>query len=517
MTSPPHLTNDQDDRVSLDALTVYLTESALRDADKHHTLRAKALKLLAKASATAVPYVSMMPNVIVIVRLPLASSTVRDVQQAVESGVPIVSLQWLEDCVSKGYVIPHANYQVPDWSSPTGNASTSINSSQTPRASQVEVTSSIFQGCRISMGALYLRDEKQCSGFALLLEQGRANILHHDSSGRVVNGVPTHVVCPPDIRKFERTVIDGVKKANVKALTVTPFWVTSSISANRMLLVSDCILFSPLSYPVPFSDFKMNNVRICFSGYPPEKQKGQAWNSRFDVLSRLTKLLGAEWSKRMRRTCTTHVVVRKVTQMTEKSQMAQEWNIPVVTDDWLLACAGTGKLVGVEGYTPTYVSDEDNDQELTQTSQGKNRPKLSAHFDVDVDEDMEVQPSRSATRTTPRRSPRHRRERVERSARSDITDEAAINLLQRFSARLDEGTNNCDRDAGVDQDEDNGECARRRSVRSRSDSRDLSRSDWSMDASQSQVIVHRELTPPPTPRSKARSLPPRAVKRQRRS
>lgn len=512
----------------LESLCVYLSQSPLRDSSEHASLKAKALKLLAHAGATALPEVKPHATVVIILKVPVAASTVPQLKEACEAGIPLTSLQWLEACVESMKLLSLDDYPAPKWQSNSTSdpASTIDGLSMTQSLSQAMLTSRIFHGCRVSLGALWLRDDSICSEVERQLISGRAKILPHDHSGRVTSGVPTHMVCAPFVQTRESVLLDTVRNTNNRLSAVTPFWVDSCIVAEQLLPVSTCVLFSPLLHEMPLREMKEKRISITLSGFLRKEE--DMWNRRREVLSRLAELLGAKYSERMRRRGTTHVVADSRAPDSDKVKKAREWGIKVVSHDWLLSCAAAGKLVA----EAVYSVDPDLHREKSESMSGA--PSRNA-IDFDDDEDertqMVTKPKDSpGTQSTPRRSGR----RLAQGARlaggvNDLKDgspdAAAINLFKRLTAGLEEQAANALGDSIEDvaltggNDGDHDEDERFRGRRSRSGSRDAIGTDreWSLDASQSQVIVHRDLTPPPTPRNKHRNLPSRAAKRARTS
>lgn len=512
----------------LESLCVYLTQSPIRDSAEHATLKAKALKLLAHAGATALPEVKPHPTVIIVLRVPVATSTVPQLKEAQEAGVPLTTLEWLEACVEKKQLLSLDDYPAPRWqpnlSSDPASSMDGLSMSQS--LSQAMVTSRIFHGCRISLGALWLRDDSVCSEVERQLVSGRAKILPHDHSGRVTSGVPTHMVCAPFVQSRESVLLDTVRNTNKRLSAVTPFWIDSCIAAEQLLPVSMCVLFSPLLHEMPLRDMKERRVSITLSGF---LRKGEdMWNRRREVLSRLAELLGAKYSDRMRRRGTTHVVADTRTPNSDKINKARDWGIKVVTHDWLLSCAAAGKLVAEEIY---------NVEPGMNGEAGESSSAVPSRNIVDLDEDEDEvtqtvvkRKDSSGTQPTPRRSGRHMTQ-----GGSSVTgtpgpkekspDTAAINLFKRLTAGLEERTEKT-ASGSVEEvaltggdDTDHVEDDGLRGRRSRSDSRDALGTDreWSMQPSQSQLIVHRDLTPPHDSQSKLKSMPSRAAKRPRTS
>lgn len=508
----------------LESLCVYLTQSPLRDNDKHTPLRAKALKLLAHAGATALPELKPYPSVIVVLRVPIAPSTVSELKTAMEAGVPLTSLRWLEASVQQRKVLPFEDFPAPQWEIQSSNdPSASLDGmSMSQSLSQAAATSRVFQGCRIFLGALWLRDETMCTEVERQLIGGRAKILPHDRSGEVVSGVPTHVVCAPFVQVRERTLLDTLRQSNRHIAPVTPFWVDSCVAAERLLQVRMCVLFSPLWHEMPLRDMKEKRVSITLSGF---QQKGEdMWNRRREVLSRLAELLGAKYSERMRRRATTHVVADSRCSGSDKVKKAREWGIQVVSHDWLLSCAAAGKVVAEEAYSIEVGVNHENSAPRIRT-----HPATVAEVDDDENElrgTLHRQINSPGTQSTPRRASRRQVQggrNIGQPEAKDGSADAAINLFKRLTAGLEEqaikklGDTIDDVALTGGGDGNHDEDDRFRGRRSRSGSRDAVGTDheWSLDASQSQVIVHRDLTPPPTPQGKTRSASSRVAKRPR--
>lgn len=512
---PEETTNRNKNGIPLDSLRVYLTQSAIHGEEKHAPLRMKALRLLARASATLVPELSAaLTNFIVALRVPVAASTKAAMKAAVDAGIPVVPLRWLEDSVSQGCVLPVSSYAVPDWE--TGRQL------QTDYAvvggdmddSEVVVKSDTFKGIRISLGALWLRDDQGMKHVRRQLMEGHANVLAHDMQGHAVAGVPTHIVCASDIQSRERGILEKAREENEHVVAVTPFWVDSCEAIGKILSVHMCVLFAPLTFRVPIRRMVDMRVSVTISGF--QRKNESDWNRRREVLSRLTELMGARYSEKMRRIGTTHLVADDRAKSSEKATKAKEWGINVVTHEWLLACAATGKVADVSTYQVKRTDDVEN---------------------VMMGDGDEI---------TPRRSSRIHKQADSKKKRS-LRDNETITLFQKLQEGLDDQgvkqtqalINDDDRRRRIHMPDDDNQVEPFMRRSSRSNSRDAvvagaaaaaqaagvglgpipgmpsGNSEWSIEASQSQVIVHRDLTPPPTPRKGGRQVMTRAAKRAR--
>lgn len=513
----------------LDALRIYLTECTFRDEDKYAPLHAKALRLLAHAAATAVPD-PRLANFIVVPRPPVPESATRSIKKAVEAGIPVLSVRWLEDCVAQNALLPTENYPV-NWelnwkSGGLQGAGTSRDSLPSQSGSlQIPPTSSTFHGCRVSLGALWLRDEAACAHVERQLRSGRAKVYDHDASGAVTVGVPTHIVCASDLQAREHLLLDTAARDNPRVAAVTPFWIDSCEATGKLLCVDLCVLFTPLKHAVPLREIIEQRVSITLSGFQHRGGGGEGegqWNRRREVLSRLADLLGAKYSEKMRRRGTTHVVADARAAGSDKVRKAREWGIHVVSVDWLLACARTGKVVAPEAFPVAEKMERDVDEDANDGT----KPLTAAAAEAAAA--LTPRKLKELTQTTPRSTPRRSGgaragEGGTQQGNGDVKDgfaeTDAINLFKRLTAGLDKhATDDLDDSLGnMPEDGDAGD-DRFRGRRSRSASREaivITDKEWSMDASQSQVIVHRDLTPPPTPKSRTRSLLTRAAKRPR--
>lgn len=481
----------------LDSLVLYFTTCALRQSDAYAPLHTRALKLAAMGGATVSPILSPLVNHIIILHTPVSASTIPAIRRAESDGVIIASLEWLENCVLEQSLLETTGFPVATWA---------VAESEAVREapSQPAITSAVFRGLRCAVGPLALRDPDGCAAVTQQILSGRGKMLAHNGSGFVTSGVPTHVVCAGSLRRAERAVLEACQSTNERLVVVTPFWIESCAQARKLLRVSDCVLFSPVECEVPVRGMVEGKISVTISGFqrrPPHADL----NRRREVLSEIITLLGGTYSEQLRRRKTTVVVAEVVGGVeSDKVVKAREWGIEVVGFEWVVACAREGKVADMNRYRIA-TSAEDV---LHTPSQPKR--KMSGVY-------------------AKRKSPR-----LNRAKSEDIVDPATtIKLFQRFAAGLNEESGSgmgasqfVMQNASLEADDSLEEVRRsgRRGSRSASrdgveaEERDRGR-EWSMDASQSQVIVHRDLTPPSTPILRktdgVRNMPNRAAKGSR--
>lgn len=449
----------------LDCITMYLTPSPIRDSDKYGPLKAKALQLAALGGATVSSELTDLINVIVVLRVPVTASKVASIKSAAENGTIVTTLEWLEETIRQQKLISTGDYPA---------TMDEQNITEGPPSQSQVVTSTTFQGMRVSVGALAVRNALGAQEVSGQLWAGRAKLLSHDASGKTVIGVATHVVCAGDVRARERELIDAARRANPHVACVTAFWVESCVAAGKLLDLHACALFSPISYETPLRDMTAKRVCITVSGF--QRSGEPDWNQRRTVLRRLAVQLGAQYSERLRRRSTTHVIADGRVAASDKVVKAREWGVIVVGHEWLIACARAGKVVGADG------------------------------FDVEV--------------FRAPHTPRTRRTEAKCEDEEGLAtrEAAAINLFQRFTDGLNKaGGGNDDSAEAGSADEGVRHVRRSRSVSREAVPEPEREREWSLDASQSQLIVHRDLTPPTTPHKapRRRTMPGRAAKRVR--
>lgn len=509
----------------LDAFTFYLSTSTMQDKSVHAPLRAKALRLIACGGGSISEELTPLVNYVVIIRTPVPSAKIPEIERAQRMGVAVVSLEWLERCVLDQRVADEEVLDRYEWGAEDNGLPGDTATQARPQA---DFRSRLFVGVRCALGPLALYDSGAVSAVGLKLQRGRGKVLPHDGRGVVTSGVATHVVCGESLPAGGRRVVDTARKHNAHVVVVTTAWLDACLQEERLLPVTDCVLFAPVPHETPLREMLRRRLSVTITGHQVPGER--APNRRRDVLARLTRVLGASYSERMTKGKTTHLIAdARVGTKSEKIEKARRWGIATVSYKWLLACAEQGDIVDVGDY-PVEEDQHGDDMKME---------------DVDLDEDEvghETQPghARSTPRShrpsgadtkrslfqsprggTQRRSPRLKQEPPSSSAPAASTGpgsgEAGEQLFRRFTDGLLKSSIG---DGGVEEPEAVPAAPRRRSARSRSvslDAHDLGDGrEWSLDASQSQVIVHRDLTPPPTPHAKAkRSMPPRAAKRRR--
>lgn len=462
--------------LALDAVCLYIPGPPVWNLEKFAPLRTRALALSAMGGATVSPRWTSFVNYVLIVSVPVASEQINDIRQAEARGVQVVGMNWLEKCVQAASILPVEKYPAPAWHTvaraPTQNDAVAADSG-------VIADSYIFHGVRMCMGPLALRDPDAVTSASTRISSGRGKVLAHDSSGFVTSGVPTHVMCAAGMRANEKAIIDSIRKQNELVVAVTLPWVDACVSERSLLPARTCILFSPLKN-VPIERMRAQGVTVAISGFqraPPDPD----WNRRRSILASLVTTLGGRYRERMRRK-EASVLIADVddSHRSEKVSRALEWGIPVVSHRWLLDCAIQGELLG----TDAYIVDRERQARAAATQKKR----------MDADVNAQLPSGREA-------------------ARSPMPDATTISLFKRFTERLNKvGTVDCGNTSLQD----------REAIPKRSRSASLdAQSEWANErdqersASQSQVIVHRDLTPPTSPKRTRRLLPPRAVKRSR--
>lgn len=385
----------------LDGAVLYFPPSTVSDRAKHAPLHTKGMRIAARLGATVSSTLSSLVTHIVILRSPLPATARRSLSSAT---AVVTTLAWLERVSKTGKLTTPDKYVAPG----------TISRESIPTRQE----SRTFLGVRACVGPLALRDATAAKTVTSAVTSGRGKVLAHDTAGYAVHGVPTHMICPPDLRASERCIVTRAQGENVHVVVVTPFWVEMCASAEKLLAVNSCILFTPLSCGIPVEGLR--GLGLTISGF----QKGRNWDYRREVLRRVGMLLGCRYSDRMKKRGTRVLIAER--EESEKVRRAREWGIDVVRAGWLLACAKEGKVADFNGWR---LGERDGE--------------------------------------------------VEGEGEGDGEGEAGetIRVFERF------------RD-GIEAND--GVIEERRRVRSRSVSRD----EWSMDASQSQLIVHRDLTPP---------------------
>lgn len=500
----------------LDALMFYLTPSTLADKAIHGPLRAKALKLLAYGGGSLSDELTPLVNYIVIIRLPMLSSKITEIEHAQKMGATLVSLEWLERCVTEQRVVEHDNPSLFD-RIPEENG---VNGEEDSQAlHHADFKSSLFQGMRCALGPLALYDSGAVSTVRQKIQRGRGKVLAYDSRGVVSSGVATHVICGESLAAGARRLVDAARAKNSHAVVVTVEWIDACLQAEHLVRVDDCVLYAPVPHETPLRDMLRSKVSVTITGH--QSQDG-VLNARRDILSKLARLLGAGYSERMTKGRTTHLIAdRRNSSKSKKVGMAKRWGISIVNYKWLIECAHAGVVVDASDFPVEEelgsLRKDESGMNLDECEDGGEIMPESARVEKTTPKRTcgGLDSTRKTLFTSPptaRRSPRF--QQVAEAAEEQAI-EAGDKLFERFTAGL---LKSSAATGAAESKARSPPLTRRRSTRSPSISLDIPEDDqkqWSLDASQSQMIVHRDLTPPPTPGRGLRSMPPRAAKRRR--
>lgn len=506
---------DSNPGLFLDALTFYLTPSTLADRGMHGPLRAKALKLLAYGGGSLSDELTPLVNYIVIIRLPILPSKIVEIEHAQKMGATVVSLEWLEQCVVEQKVIKHDNPSLFD-RIPEENGMNGEEDSQAQH--HADFKSSLFQGMRCALGPLALYDSGAVAAVRQKLQRGRGKVLAYDSRGVVSSGVATHVVCGESLAAGARRLVEAARARNSHVVVVTVEWIDACLQAEQLVRVEDCVLYAPVPHETPLRDMLRSKVSVTITGH--QSQDG-VLNARRDILSRLARLLGAGYSERMTKGKTTHLIADgRSNSRSKKAGMAKRWGISIVNYKWLIECAHAGVVVDASdfpvGEELGTLGKSESGIDVDEQEDGENMPKSARTENITPKRARSGLDSTKKTLftspSTARRSPRF--QQITETGEEQAT-EAGDKLFERFTAGL---LKSSAATSAIEKEAPSPPLTRRRSTRSPSISLDAPEDDqkqWSLDASQSQMIVHRDLTPPPTPGRGLRSMPPRAAKRRR--
>lgn len=562
---------------ALESCCVYVVPCVQDNDPTIRHRRARIMRLAALSSAMVAPRWSPAVTHAVVVSVPIASAQVAAMRQALARGVSVVDADWMQHSTSAGSMLAVADYPPPSWATAATSSAFLDNSS----AAVVQLTRDnastlggrhsrggsglgppIFQGVRLALGPLAMHFPDLCSELSSVVLAGRGKVLTHDGTGQVAGGVPTHVLCPMGLSPGERAVVTAMRESNAHVELVTQIWVEECVAENRLLSAANCALFAAREYELPIREFRARKVVVAISGFmtrPPNPDR----NRRRDVLGALANVLGAEYSEKMKRSSCTHLIVESTsTEMSEKIKCAQKWNVSVVSELWLLACAQQGAVLAVDPYLMRFSQpSEDHGESLVLKLGGTpfvpatNAPKENTKPRQLLNRKRPAD-NKPPDRGTPRR----------KSSRHSTTDPASAEaLMKQLAASLVKATDantavatgtasgvteNNSRGASMDDKGDlrgirpasNGNSLDEHALRNGSDvdgalrllrekgsgapsfeevDREAvapRRSDWSLEASQSQMIFHKDLTPPPAthvepkPIPRLRTMPSRAAK-----
>lgn len=572
---------------ALESCCVYIVP-CMQDADPAiRRRRVRVMRLAALSSAMVSPRWSPAVTHAVLVSVPIVPAQVEELRQAQARGVIIVDRDWMQHSANCGAMMAESDYPPPTWT--TGKMSQAFLDNSSGAAAQVvrenastlggrhsrgasNLAPPVFQGVRLALGPLAMQAPDLCAELSSVVLAGRGKVLTHDGTGRVLSGVPTHVLCPMGLSAGELAVVASMRENNVHVELVTRMWVEECVVEKRLISASSCVLFTAREFDLPLCDFRERKVVIAISGFMT-KLPNPDRNLRRDVLGALANILGAEYSERMnRRTCTHLIVESSCTEISEKVKCAIMWNVPVVTEHWLLACAKEGALLPLDPYTWG-----------CKRPSGKPLQRLPSGNDVlvvkTIPEENFLPPPAPVRRKRPADSKSHDRDRStprRKSSRVSPPDPAASAeaLMKQLAVSLVKATDastacagggkvnasgavdNGSRGASIGDDRGDallahsvvrpclaGKSLEEDALRNFGDhdaadlqllretgsgvpvrdelGRDVAlprRSEWSLEASQSQMIMHRDLTPPPTtlvePKQipRLRTMPSRAAK-----
>lgn len=477
----------------LDSVVLFMSSCPSWNKATHAPLRSKVFRLAASGGACVLPQLCAAVNTVVIVSVPVLTWQIKLIKEAQSRGVRVVGINWLQKCVESNKIVSINADPAPEWDA---SASASIpERASFPFGNNVTTApqSNIFLGVRMSLGPLALHDPGALAGLQAELASGRGKVLPHNESGFVTTGVPTHVMCPKSLNEAETAIVNAIRAYHSRVILVTQAWVQACVEEKRFLQAKDCVLFAPVRR-VDIPD--MAKIQISITGFPWESKDR---NRRRSVLAELIRMLGATYQDRLRKKKTSVLVVDDEGEVaaSDKVSKAKDWDIPIVSHSWLIACAAQGIVVPMSQY-PLRV---------------RKRKSWKARAKPPLPESMGSQIAPN-------------------TQQAPMPDVSTISLFTKFATTL---RNNAGDDA-VGEKEVGAEEAissalvttagtgtttldeARRSSRSVS----LDALDWSDEGevpgsvSQSQVIVHRDLTPPPSPnRRTRRSMPPRAAKAKR--
>lgn len=493
----------------LDVLSIYLTSSPSWNSSKHGPQRARALRLAAGAGAAVSPRWAPSVNTVVVVSLPVPPEEAASVAAAEARGARVVGLAWLEQCVSSGKLLPATAVAVPDWRASAASPDATTAGFGFPfggrgDAGAAQPTSRIFHGGRFSLGPLALRDANAAAGVAQEFALGCGKVLPHAATGLTTAGVPTHIVCPTTLSEAETAVVEATRVHHRNVILVTQRWAQACIDEKCLLPVRLCALFSPVaSVPVP----GMQEINVSISGFQ-QVPAATDWNRRRTTLAELVQLLGGSVHDGLQRRATSVVICDDAPPVSNKIISARKWKIPVVSHAWILACASKGAVLPFDGFPLKLAA-------RPRSGRGRppQKPKRPAHVPINA---SQIGP----TQIGPTQAPASQFVGTQATqTATEMPDPNTISLFNKFTSSMrranstdpakDEGLNA----AGANAMED----LRR--------SRSVSREEWDEvdplpgSASQSQVIVHRDLTPPPSPkhglRRSRRNLPPGASRAKR--
>lgn len=358
---------------ALEPCCLYLVPSASDGEEAVRLKRARLMRLAALAGGTVAPRWSHFVTHAVVVSVPVATAQVAEMRSAEMRGVVVVDSEWVQQSAEQGSLLAVSDFLPPTWSTAqavngaldvkanpsasrdhTGTFEPVMRSGSKHGMPHLEgAASRLFLGVRLALGPLALCMPDLCVQLSATVLGGRGKILPHDSTGRVLSGAPTHILCPPSLSPGELSLVENMRRSGSRIDLVTPIWVEQCVNAQRLLAASSCILFTAREYSLPLRGFAERKCVLAISGMM-SKIPNPNWDRRREVVVTLAKALGATYSDRMKRNRTTHLVVDSTkSEQSEKMRSAVEWGIPIVSEEWLLACAKKGAVVAIDPFVVT--------------------------------------------------------------------------------------------------------------------------------------------------------------------
>lgn len=501
--------------LKLNARVIYLTRTPAWNKQAHTAAKRQVHRLASTAGFTIADRMSHKVNTTAILSIPVAPADVQVIRKATsERRVDVVGVEWIEQCIEQNQVLPVSDVPPPQWeTNPKKNTSTvvqgaSLIKSITDAPINIEPTSKIFLGTRVTLGPLALRDPGSITNLTKVLREGSAKILpHNPDDGFCTNGVPTHAVCPPSLKPAEQAVVEALRNQTKNRLfLVTNEWITTCLQENELISPTDCALFKP----VPRNDEpNMLKCNVAISGF---MKKDTDRNRRRETLQTLVRLLGGKYHDRLNKKTTAVLIADPTIVESTKIKKAKEWNIPVVSHKWLLAIAASGNFANFANHP------------LIPEPQLPSKRKIGSTIS-DNPSSATGTGSTQSRRPKPPLPPPPSLLTQQNATQTPMPDVKSIAIFGRFTSALNSAKNEDDDD--VPHEENVNQRDQHMvddTLNPRSNSVSLDAREWSDSAntvgsaSQSQVIVHRDLTPPPSPapnRRSRRSLPQRESKAKR--
>lgn len=545
---------------ALESCCIYLVPSVVDREAAHKRQRAALMRLSALAGATVAPRWSPIITHALITAVPLAEYQVAELRDGVARGLVVVDADWLRQSAASASQLAPEDYEPPSWATSavpnrvsdfaSGSGMGFMRDNTVTLGGDLSaaagVTSLAFQGMRLACGPLHLDYAPDiCSALTTKVLAGRGKVLAHHPTGMVSGGVPTHVLCPPGLTPGLLRIVRKIRETNTHVELVTPDWINCCSEEQKFLPPAICALFTAREFVLPLKSFTAKRLVLTISGFyakPPSRD----WNRRREVLGQLASLLGAVYTEKMKRTSCTHLLVESDTEeVSEKVRCALQWDVVIISERWLLACAEAGRLVPTKPYIVSFPEELIDSQEREGDRGSRGRPSLStksaplsgplgshsaslkrlsgepSSAGLDDGESKRRKPNRSSSPNNTSAEALMKQLAASLVKATDVNTAAAGNENEiglPVDTRLGLSGDGLGTGSNIEPS--------RPAVRGRRHSSFIEdeekvaprRSEWSLEASQSQVIVHRDLTPPPAtfdepkPVPRLRRMPSRAAK-----